>query len=48
MDNTNHVNSPSELTIAYQRRVSYLRISVTDRCDLRCVYHVGEHEVPAA
>ena len=23
---------------AYGRRIDYLRISVTDRCDLRCVY----------
>jgi cyclic pyranopterin phosphate synthase len=26
----------------YDRRVSYLRISVTDRCDLRCVYCMSE------
>jgi len=25
------------------RRVSYLRVSVTDRCDLRCVYCMAEH-----
>ncbi len=25
------------------RRVSYLRLSVTDRCDLRCVYCMAEH-----
>ncbi|MEQ1900131.1 MAG: GTP 3',8-cyclase MoaA [Devosia sp.] len=27
----------------YGRRISYLRISVTDRCDLRCVYCMSEH-----
>jgi cyclic pyranopterin phosphate synthase len=27
----------------FQRRVSYLRISVTDRCDLRCVYCMSEN-----
>lgn len=27
----------------YQRRVSYLRVSVTDRCDFRCVYCMAEH-----
>lgn len=29
---------PSQLVDRYGRQVSYLRISVTDRCDLRCVY----------
>ncbi len=27
---------------SYGRRVSYLRVSVTDRCDLRCVYCMAE------
>jgi cyclic pyranopterin phosphate synthase len=27
----------------FNRRVSYLRISVTDRCDLRCVYCMSEN-----
>ena len=27
----------------YGRHVSYLRVSVTDRCDLRCVYCMSEH-----
>jgi cyclic pyranopterin phosphate synthase len=27
------------------RTVSYLRLSVTDRCDLRCVYCMAEHMV---
>jgi len=26
----------------FQRRISYLRVSVTDRCDLRCVYCMAE------
>ena len=26
----------------YQRKINYLRISVTDRCDLRCVYCMNE------
>ena len=25
------------------RKVSYLRLSVTDRCDLRCTYCMAEH-----
>ena len=31
-----------QLTDQYNRKVSYLRISVTDRCDLRCVYCMHE------
>src|SRR5579875_2827964 len=26
----------------YQRRITYLRVSVTDRCDFRCVYCMAE------
>jgi cyclic pyranopterin phosphate synthase len=26
----------------FGRKVSYLRVSVTDRCDLRCVYCMAE------
>src|SRR5207237_9837873 len=29
----------------FGRTVSYLRLSVTDRCDLRCVYCMAEHMV---
>ena len=35
--------APSGLTDAFGRAVSYLRVSVTDRCDLRCVYCMSEH-----
>jgi cyclic pyranopterin phosphate synthase len=31
------------LADAFGRVVSYLRVSVTDRCDLRCVYCMAEH-----
>ena len=31
------------LTDAWGRKVTYLRLSVTDRCDLRCVYCMAEH-----
>ena len=37
--------SPGErrtLIDRFQRRITYLRISVTDRCDLRCVYCMSE------
>ena len=27
----------------FGRHISYLRLSVTDRCDLRCVYCMAEH-----
>jgi cyclic pyranopterin phosphate synthase len=33
----------ARLRDAYARTVSYLRLSVTDRCDLRCVYCMSEH-----
>ena len=38
--------SPQEarpLVDGFGRTVSYLRVSVTDRCDLRCVYCMAEH-----
>lgn len=31
---------------AYDRPISYLRISVTDRCNLRCVYCMPEEGIP--
>jgi len=34
---------PSTLTDRFGRRVDYLRLSVTDRCDFRCVYCMAEH-----
>lgn len=30
------------LTDPFQRRISYLRVSVTDRCDFRCLYCMAE------
>ena len=36
---------PSPLIDRFGRTVSYLRLSVTDRCDLRCVYCMAEHMV---
>jgi cyclic pyranopterin phosphate synthase len=32
-----------DLTDGFGRKVTYLRLSVTDRCDLRCVYCMAEH-----
>ena len=31
-----------QLIDQYLRKVNYLRVSVTDRCDLRCVYCMKE------
>ncbi len=37
------VSSLPELIDPFGRHVSYLRVSVTDRCDFRCVYCMSEH-----
>lgn len=34
---------PSPLTDPFGRGIAYLRVSVTDRCDFRCVYCMSEH-----
>lgn len=36
---------PDNLTDRFRRRVDYLRLSVTDRCDFRCVYCMAEDMV---
>ena len=36
-------NSSPELVDPFGRHVSYLRVSVTDRCDFRCVYCMSEN-----
>lgn len=35
--------APSPLIDQFGRQVTYLRLSVTDRCDLRCTYCMAEH-----
>jgi cyclic pyranopterin phosphate synthase len=35
--------SPARLIDGFGRAVTYLRVSVTDRCDLRCTYCMAEH-----
>lgn len=37
-----HANAP--LVDPFGRTIDYLRVSVTDRCDLRCVYCMAEHQ----
>src|SRR5215208_3605457 len=32
-----------DLVDRYGRSITYLRVSVTDRCDFRCVYCMSEH-----
>ena len=34
------------LSDAFRRAITYLRISVTDRCNLRCVYCMPESGLP--
>ena len=35
-------NPPSKLIDQFGRRVDYIRLSITDRCDFRCVYCMSE------
>jgi GTP 3',8-cyclase len=39
------MTSPAPLIDQFNRRISYLRLSVTDRCDLRCSYCMPERQV---
>jgi GTP 3',8-cyclase len=36
-------NAPTSMIDPFGRHVNYLRVSVTDRCDYRCVYCMSEH-----
>ena len=38
------MSSQAPLVDQFQRRISYLRLSVTDRCDLRCAYCMPERQ----
>ncbi len=38
-----NVNPSAEMVDPFGRHVTYLRVSVTDRCDFRCVYCMSEH-----
>jgi cyclic pyranopterin phosphate synthase len=38
------MTSPQPLIDQFQRRITYLRLSVTDRCDLRCAYCMPERQ----
>ena len=39
----NHERDPVPMIDPFGRHVSYLRVSVTDRCDFRCVYCMAEN-----
>ena len=34
---------PAPLVDPFRRAITYLRVSVTDRCDFRCVYCMSEN-----
>ena len=36
------VKTPTSLVDQFGRKVDYIRLSITDRCDFRCVYCMGE------
>jgi len=40
-----HVADPAPLTDSFGRQITYVRLSVTDRCDLRCRYCMAEQMV---
>ena len=42
MSEQHHNSSPTELVDRFGRKVEYVRLSVTDRCDFRCVYCMAE------
>ncbi len=43
MEDTAPSPLPAPLIDPFARPISYLRVSVTDRCDFRCVYCMSEH-----
>ncbi len=43
MDDLAHPAGCRALVDGFGRRITYVRLSVTDRCDLRCVYCMAEH-----
>ncbi len=38
-------NAPTQLIDSFGRRVTYVRMSITDRCDFRCVYCMDEEMI---
>jgi cyclic pyranopterin phosphate synthase len=46
MSTSNGLVPPRPLIDPFQRSINYLRVSVTDRCNLRCVYCMPEEGIP--
>jgi cyclic pyranopterin phosphate synthase len=46
MSTSNSLVPPRPLIDPFQRSINYLRVSVTDRCNLRCVYCMPEEGIP--
>ena len=42
IDQVNELLDSSKLIDPFNRHITYLRLSVTDRCDLRCTYCMSE------
>lgn len=42
-DKVKHDSSQPNLVDAFGRKIDYIRLSITDRCDFRCVYCMGEN-----
>ena len=42
MDGTLRSHAPGTLVDKYGRRITYVRLSITDRCDFRCTYCMAE------
>lgn len=42
-DTVKHDISQPNLVDAFGRKIDYIRLSITDRCDFRCVYCMGEN-----
>ena len=47
MSTSNGLVPPTPLIDPFQRSINYLRVSVTDRCNLRCVYCMPEQGIPS-
>jgi len=47
MSTGNGLVRPRRLIDPFQRSINYLRVSVTDRCNLRCVYCMPEQGIPS-
>ncbi|MFQ5651560.1 MAG: GTP 3',8-cyclase MoaA, partial [bacterium] len=44
-ESTNSCNEPPQLVDNFGRRISYVRLSVIDRCNLRCLYCMPENGI---